>query len=88
MAKIAEAVKMQEVSREISYQLPTSSAGLFKDFFHELDQNIDNLGIDSYGVGITTLEEVFLRIGHGEADDDLGASPMRQAEKDAQDALN
>ena len=24
------------------------------------------LGLTSYGVGITTLEEVFLRIGHGE----------------------
>lgn len=27
---------------------------------------MDNLGIRSYGVGITTLEEVFLKIGHGE----------------------
>jgi hypothetical protein len=24
------------------------------------------LGVRSYGVGITTLEEVFLKIGHGE----------------------
>jgi len=27
---------------------------------------VDNLGVRSYGVGITTLEEVFLKIGHGE----------------------
>jgi len=27
---------------------------------------LENLGIRSYGVGITTLEEVFLKIGHGE----------------------
>jgi len=27
---------------------------------------LDNLGIRSYGVGITTLEEVFLKIGHGD----------------------
>jgi len=27
---------------------------------------LDDLGIRSYGVGITTLEEVFLKIGHGD----------------------
>jgi hypothetical protein len=27
---------------------------------------LEKLGIRSYGVGITTLEEVFLKIGHGE----------------------
>jgi hypothetical protein len=27
---------------------------------------LDSLAIRSYGVGITTLEEVFLKIGHGE----------------------
>jgi hypothetical protein len=31
-----------------------------------LDQNLDYLGISSYGVGITTLEEVFLRIAKGD----------------------
>jgi hypothetical protein len=34
-----------------------------------LDQNLDQLGIQSYGVGITTLEEVFLKIGHGEEEE-------------------
>jgi hypothetical protein len=27
---------------------------------------MENLGVKSYGVGITTLEEVFLKIGHGQ----------------------
>jgi len=27
---------------------------------------LDVLGVRSYSVGITTLEEVFLKIGHGE----------------------
>ena len=57
---------MSEVSSEMTFQLPTESSSLFKDFFNELDNNLDNLGIRSYGVGITTLEEVFLKIGHGE----------------------
>lgn len=38
----------------------------FKDFFTALDKDLVKLGYGSYGVGITTLEEVFLRIGHGE----------------------
>ena len=57
---------MQEVSSEVAYQLPTESSGSFKQFFSEFDENLNALNIDSYSVGITTLEEVFLRIGHGE----------------------
>jgi len=29
------------------------------------DEKLDDLGIRSYGVSITTLEEVFLRVGNG-----------------------
>jgi len=57
---------MQEVSSEITYQLPHAASKQFKSFFKEFDQSLDALGIRSYGVGITTLEEVFLKIGHGE----------------------
>ena len=63
---ITDSKKVQEVSSEIQYQLPTSSAHQFKNFFQEFDKSLDYLGIRSYGIGITTLEEVFLKIGHGE----------------------
>jgi len=43
---------------------------LFKDFFTELDSKLDQLGISSYGVGITTLEEVFLKIAQGQEEFD------------------
>ena len=39
----------------------------FKNFFSEFDEMLTSLGVRSYGVGITTLEEVFLKIGSGEA---------------------
>lgn len=61
-----DATRLQEVSTEITYQLPTTVSARFKDFFQSLDQDLPKLGLSSYGVGITTLEEVFLRIGHGE----------------------
>lgn len=54
--------KLSEVSSEMTFQLPTESAAQFKEFFNQLDSNLEALGIRSYGVGITTLEEVFLRI--------------------------
>lgn len=59
--------KLQEVSSEMTFQLPTASSSQFKEFFNELDSNLETLGIRSYGVGITTLEEVFLKIGKGES---------------------
>lgn len=63
---IPNAQKLQEVSSEITFQLPSSSSNKFKEFFESFDENLSALGIRSYGVGITTLEEVFLKIGHGD----------------------
>eukprot|EP00347_Sterkiella_histriomuscorum_P002219 403369012 len=60
---IMGSIKVQEVSTEIIYQLPLSASRLFKKFFELLDVNLQRLEIRSYGVGITTLEEVFLQIG-------------------------
>lgn len=77
---------MQEVSSEIQYQLPTSSASQFKEFFAQFDQNLDNLNIRSYGVGITTLEEVFLKIGHG--DDVEEARAVKKEEDEKADAAD
>jgi ATP-binding cassette subfamily A (ABC1) protein 3 len=48
---------------ELSYRLPKEAAPRFPEFFTYLDDNKEALGIDSYGVSLTTLEEVFLRIG-------------------------
>jgi len=47
---------------EITYQLPTVLVPRFPTFFSELDQNCGKLGIKSYGIQMTTLEEVFLKI--------------------------
>jgi len=60
------AIKLQEVSSEISFQLPTESSIHFGSFFTDFDNNLELLNIRSYSVGVTTLEEVFLKIGHGE----------------------
>jgi ATP-binding cassette subfamily A (ABC1) protein 3 len=38
------------------------SVNLFPKLFDELDQKLKQLFISSYGISITTLEEVFLRV--------------------------
>ena len=64
--KLGDVKKLSEVSSEITYQIPSHLSTKFKDFFEEFDRTINSLGIRSYGISITTLEEVFLRVGHGE----------------------
>lgn len=73
-SRISGVKKLSEVSSEMTFQLPTEASSAFKDFFTELDLNLDSLGIRSYGVGITTLEEVFLRI----AKDDESSDSLEQ----------
>ena len=54
---------MSEVSSELTFQIPLKLSNKFKDFFERFDVDLDDLGIRSYGISVTTLEEVFLRVG-------------------------
>lgn len=64
-SRIPGAIKLSEVSSEISYQLPNTAIRRFKNFFLEIDNNKEDLYIKSYGIGVTTLEEVFLKVEDG-----------------------
>jgi ATP-binding cassette, subfamily A (ABC1), member 3 len=71
MAHLGPEVKLlQEVSSEITFQIPNALSSKFKDFFSKFDGELDQLGIRSYGISVTTLEEVFLKVGHGELPED------------------
>lgn len=48
------------------YQLPLEEAKNFSNFFTELDKRLHELGVREYGMAVTTLEEVFLTVGHGD----------------------
>jgi ATP-binding cassette subfamily A (ABC1) protein 3 len=52
-----------KIGTEISYQLQLEAADTFPVLFDHLDQNLQSLGVESYGISVTTLEEVFLRVG-------------------------
>ena len=49
------------VGAELSFILPKEQCAAFEALFTDLEQNQDSLGIASFGVSVTTLEEVFLR---------------------------
>eukprot|EP00466_Bigelowiella_natans_P005647 jgi/Bigna1/89272/estExt_fgenesh1_pg.C_460086 len=56
---------LSNVAGEISFQLPKASSRNFADLFDEIDKNLETLGVDAYSISVTTLEEVFLRVGEG-----------------------
>lgn len=71
---VPESSLLSNVGSELSFQLPLGAAAQFGPMFTELDRGVDNGSIISYGVSITTLDEVFLLVargGHHEANNSL-----------------
>lgn len=79
-----------ETDTEISYLLPEDRNEQFKMIFEDLENNADRLNVGSFGVSLTTLEEIFLKIGksdsfvvtssaksHQSSDGDSGISDKR-----------
>ncbi|KAN0029456.1 hypothetical protein ACTA71_007583 [Dictyostelium dimigraforme] len=52
---------------ELSYRLPTESLSNFPQFFTEFDNNLSRFGILTYGISVTSLEEVFISLGQEDA---------------------
>ncbi|XP_056624973.1 phospholipid-transporting ATPase ABCA1b [Triplophysa dalaica] len=61
---VTAARMVEDLGHEITYVLPYESAknGAFVKLFHDLDDRLADLGISSYGVSDTTLEEIFLKV--------------------------
>lgn len=63
---VSEASLLNNVGAELSYQLPMAAASKFTAMFEGLDKEADEGRINSYGVSITTLDEVFLLVARGQ----------------------
>ena len=50
-----------EVGAELSYLLPEDSVARFPKLFSIIEEQLDKLGITSFGTSATTMEEVFLK---------------------------
>lgn len=54
------------VGAELNLRLPLTSSNVFPVMLAELDSKLQSLGVISYGVSITSIEDVFLKISGGE----------------------
>ncbi|KAJ4969915.1 hypothetical protein NE237_003014 [Protea cynaroides] len=73
---VPSATRLSDVGTEISFRLPLASSSSFESMFREIEScmgrsiklsatsanEVCHLGIESYGISVTTLEEVFLRV--------------------------
>jgi len=59
---VVDAVLTSTVAGEIIFQLPVTSVGHFSALFASLKRSSASLGIGSYGITITTLEQVFINL--------------------------
>lgn len=71
-----EAVIESETQTEATFVISEDNLPLFEQIFKELEDNSEELGISSFGCSLTTLEEVFLKLGienlsHGERTDEI-----------------
>ncbi|KAL6530473.1 Phospholipid-transporting ATPase abca1 [Orobanche minor] len=78
---IPSATCVSEVGNEISFKLPLASSSSFEIMFREIESCMQkskpsfetpkcgDFGIESYGISVTTLEEVFLRVASGDFDE-------------------
>lgn len=62
---VKEAILLSDVGSEMTYRLPIGASSRFVPMFDKLDRAVDNQRAVSYGVSITTLEEVFLLVSRG-----------------------
>jgi ATP-binding cassette subfamily A (ABC1) protein 3 len=79
---VPDCTVLTDVGAEIAIQLPFKSSGSFEKMFKALDAQLERIGIRSYGISATTLEEVFIRVAAGVASEkqELLAAPAAEAE--------
>ncbi|TDH71046.1 hypothetical protein CCR75_004636 [Bremia lactucae] len=61
-SRVPSAQLLSSVGSELAFQLPLASSSTFASLFSDLDVELNNLGLLSYGVSVTTLEEVFIKV--------------------------
>ncbi|XP_020657095.3 phospholipid-transporting ATPase ABCA1 [Pogona vitticeps] len=81
---VPEAKLVEDIGHELTYVLPYEAAreGAFVELFHEIDDRLSDLGISSYGISETTLEEIFLKVAEDngvDAETSDGTLPARRS---------
>ena len=48
---------------QVLYSLPYDTISYFGEFFAVLEKDFDKFGVKGFGINLTTLEDVFLKVG-------------------------
>ena len=64
---VPSAAVLSNVGTEMKFQLPIGESARFVGMFKMLDKQIKKHRIETYGVSVTTLDEVFLLVARGDA---------------------
>ncbi|XP_076318610.1 phospholipid-transporting ATPase ABCA3-like [Tachypleus tridentatus] len=60
---VTDAYLEDDMNTELLYSLASNQTSSFSSLFHELEQSRDKLGITAIGVSVTTMEDVFMKVG-------------------------
>ena len=63
---VPSSVMTGDISMEVKFRLPTEDSTKFEQLFKELEENKAKYGVQSFGISLTTLEEVFLKVAVGD----------------------
>jgi hypothetical protein len=80
---VPDANLLTNVGTEISFQLPLGASSNFASMLGQLDAKVDQGIIATYGVGVTTLDEVFLLVARGETNEKKDFASSRHVVKKA-----
>jgi len=65
----------KKAGKETTYFLPKSQDNKLKDLFTDLDKNLHDLKIASYGMATNTLEDIFLRVAREDEGEEQKLNP-------------
>ncbi|KAJ7352721.1 hypothetical protein OS493_034326 [Desmophyllum pertusum] len=62
---VPSAELLSSVGAEMEFVLSSEHSSGFETLFQEIENRMEDYGITSFGVSVTTLEEVFMKVGEG-----------------------
>ncbi|GJQ88081.1 hypothetical protein Trydic_g13093 [Trypoxylus dichotomus] len=75
-------IKVQtNIGSELSYTLSENQSSVFEEMLSDLENKSKDLGINSYGISLTTMEEVFMKVGADHGQEELNNGQMIDKQK-------
>lgn len=64
-----------DIGSELTYKLPDNYSDRFEEMLSKLDKQLSDLHLNGFGVGITSLEDVFMKVGAESNANPINRSP-------------